>query len=58
MKIGEPFNDHLIKLKVEEMAFKIKTKIGTLLKEMNIPLTELTKYASLTKIDDFLNFVS
>ena len=40
------------------MAFKFKTKIATLLKEIAIPATDLAKYASLNKIDDMLYFLS
>jgi hypothetical protein len=43
---------------MEEMAFKFKSRIGTLLKEVGISVTDLTRFTSLAKIDDILNFLS
>jgi hypothetical protein len=54
----EDFNSHLIQLKMEEMAFKFKSRIGTLLKEISISVADLTRFSSLAKIDEILNFLS
>ena len=54
----EDFNSHLVQLKMEEMAFKFKSRIGTLLKEISISVADLSRFSSLTKIDDILNFLS
>jgi hypothetical protein len=43
---------------MEEMAFKFKSRIGTLLKEIGISVFDLTRFTSLAKIDDILNFLS
>lgn len=43
---------------MEEMAFKFKSRIGTLLKEISISVADLSRFSSLTKIDDILNFLS
>jgi hypothetical protein len=43
---------------MEEMAFKFKSRIGTLLKEISIPMVELNRFTALAKIDDILNFLS
>jgi hypothetical protein len=43
---------------MEEMEFKFKSRIGTLLKEISIPMVELNRFTALAKIDDILNFLS
>ncbi len=40
------------------MVFKFKSRIGTLLKEINISLFDLNKFSALARIDDILNFLS
>jgi hypothetical protein len=40
------------------MAFKFKSRIGTLLKEINISMIDLNRFTSLARIDDILNFLS
>ena len=54
----EHMNNNYIHLKVEEMAFKFKTKIATILKEIAIPASDLAKYSSLNKIDGMVYFLS
>ena len=54
----EHMNNNCIHLKVEEMAFKFKTKIVTILKEIAIPASDLAKYSSLNKIDGMVYFLS
>jgi hypothetical protein len=45
-------------LKIEEMIFKFKTRIGTLLKEMTISVAELNRFTGLSRIDDIIDFLS
>ena len=40
------------------MIFKFKTRIGTLLREMNISVLELGRFTSLGRIDEILDFLS
>ena len=40
------------------MIFKFKTRIGALLKEIDISVTELGRFTSLNRIDEILDFLS
>ena len=48
----------MVRLKVEEMIFKFKTRIGALLKEIGISVVDLNRFTSLNRIDDILDCLS
>lgn len=52
------YNEELLKLKLEEMIFKFKTRIGALLKEIDISVAELGKFTNLNRIDEILDFLN
>lgn len=51
-------NDNLLQLRIEEITFKFKMKIGSLLKELNLSSEEMERFGLLLKIDDILHFLS
>jgi hypothetical protein len=48
----------MVRLKVEEMTFKFKTRISCMLKELGVSGVELGRFSGLSRIDDMLTFLS
>jgi DNA-binding Xre family transcriptional regulator len=51
-------NENTLKLKSEELLFKLKVKFGTLLQEVNITEAELNKFNKIHKVDEIILFLS
>lgn len=51
-------NENTLKLKSEELLFKLKVKFCTLLQEINITEADLNKFNKIHKVDEIILFIS
>lgn len=51
-------NENTLKLKSEELLFKLKVRLSTLLQEVSIPEAEIVRFNKLAKVDELILFLS
>ena len=44
-------SENTLKLKAEELLFKLKVRLGTLLQEVSVPEAEVARFNKLAKVD-------
>ena len=55
---NQAYIDNLVRLKLEETNFRIKSRIATMLKEMGATPTELGRFSLLGRTEDLLDYLS
>ena len=51
-------SENTLKLKAEELLFKLKVRLGTLLQEVSVPEAEVARFNKLAKVDEIILFLS
>lgn len=51
-------NENTLKLKAEELLFKLKVRLSTLLQEVSVPEGEIARFNKIGKVDEIILFLS